>query len=330
MDEFIFVGIDVAKDKFDAFFTTLQGKDRSRKFNNTETGHKHFIEWLSKAGELVWVCMESTGCYSEKIAEALYAENIHSSVVNPFQVKHFAKSKLARNKTDETDAKIIQQYALQMKRIPFLPRHPVQKLLREKVNFLNLLKKQLTAQRNLLRTFSSSEEIEAVEASIEDLESKVTEKGKEIIGLCAKHDRLKKEFLLLESIPGIGKATAAEVLAFLPDIERFKNGKQVAAFAGLNPRQIQSGKFRGHTKLSKMGGPNLRRCLFMPALGLLQRKDKLNGFAHRLLEKGKTEMCVIGALMHKLTLLIFGVLRSGKPYDLELHGAQPAWKSQGK
>lgn len=120
---------------------------------------------------------------------------------------------------------------------------------------------------------------------------------------------------LLETIPGVGEATISQILSFV-DYQRFENAKQVAAFVGLNPKQHESGSsVRGRTRISKMGDGNLRKSLYMPAIVAKKYNPIIKEFCERLKKAGKPPMLIIGAAMRKLLHLIYGVLKSGKPFD---------------
>ena len=129
------------------------------------------------------------------------------------------------------------------------------------------------------------------------------------------HLDLKQKQELLTSIPGIGDKTAAVVLGELPDINNFNTAKQVTAFADLTPEQLQSGKSLRQRGFTKMGSKHLRTALFMPALVAKQKNPLLALYAQRLEAAGKSKMTVVGADVRKLLHLIYGILKSQKPYD---------------
>jgi transposase len=121
---------------------------------------------------------------------------------------------------------------------------------------------------------------------------------------------------LLKSIPGIGEATIAAILAELHMFERCDRVEKVVAFIGLAPRQFISGSsIKGKPRLSKIGNARLRKALFMPALVSIQCNPIIQTFYHRLKENGKNGKVIVCAIMRKLVHLIFGILKSGKPFD---------------
>ena len=133
-----------------------------------------------------------------------------------------------------------------------------------------------------------------------------------------RHPGLRRQRELLDSIPGIGEATAAALLAEVPDIKQYKSARRVAAFAGLVPRERLSGSsVRGRVRLSKIGNARLRKALYFPAVTALRCSPFFQSWAEGLRAGGKSKMAVIGAAMRKLIHLAYGVLKTGKPFDPE-------------
>ena len=123
---------------------------------------------------------------------------------------------------------------------------------------------------------------------------------------------------MLDTLPGIGAATAAALLAEVPDLLQYKSARQVAAFAGLVPRERQSGSsIRGRVRLSKIGNARLRKALYYLAVTALRCSPFFQAWAEGLGQRGKSKMAVIGAAMRKLVHLAYGVLKPGKPFDPE-------------
>ena len=116
--------------------------------------------------------------------------------------------------------------------------------------------------------------------------------------------------------PTLYVRTTAIVLAEIGSIELFDSARQLAAFAGLTPREYKSGSsVNGQTRLCKIGNPRLRKALYFPALTSIRYCPEIQAFRQRLMQSGKNKMQVVGAVMHKLIRVIYGVLKSGRPYD---------------
>ncbi|MGB9651225.1 MAG: transposase, partial [Candidatus Cybelea sp.] len=127
---------------------------------------------------------------------------------------------------------------------------------------------------------------------------------------------LKRRRDLLTSIPGIGETTAGSILSEIPHLDRFQSAKAVAAFAGLSPRERRSGtSIHGRPRLCKTGNARVRKALYMPAIVALRFNPTLRVFAERLLAAGKHKRLIIGAVMRKLLVLAYGILRSGVAFD---------------
>jgi transposase len=123
----------------------------------------------------------------------------------------------------------------------------------------------------------------------------------------------------LMSIPGIGHKSACKLLAEIQDIDLFDSPRQLAAYAGVTPRQYVSGSsIYRKTRMSKKGNSTLRSALFFPAMVAKRCNPVLRPFADRLANSGKSPMSVTGAVMRKLLHIIFGVWKSGLPFDPSL------------
>lgn len=131
-----------------------------------------------------------------------------------------------------------------------------------------------------------------------------------------KYPKLKEEHELLDSIVGIGTHTATCLLAETGGLSRYQNAEALTAYAGLTPRQYSSGtSVHRRSRLSKLGHANLRKALYMPALVARKHNVVLKAFADRLQERGLTPKAVIGAVMRKMLVLAYGVVKSGKAFD---------------
>ncbi len=154
------------------------------------------------------------------------------------------------------------------------------------------------------------------------LDAEITRLEHSIRQHIAAHPALHQQHRLLQSMPGSGAATAALFLAEV-DVRQYASARQVAAFAGLVPCLRQSGSsVRGRARLSKVGSPRLRRALYFPAVTALRCSPPLRQWAAALHARGKCPMQVIGAAMRNLVHIMYGVLKSGRPFNPALaHGA---------
>lgn len=130
------------------------------------------------------------------------------------------------------------------------------------------------------------------------------------------NEYINNQVKLLTSIVGIGKKTAWSILTHVDDIHFFSSDKQVASYAGLTPKIIQSGTSINKSCLSKLGHKRLRKSLYMPALVAIRYNAHLKSFYERLLSYGKPKKVAIIAVMRKLLVLSYGALKSEKQYDV--------------
>ena len=167
---------------------------------------------------------------------------------------------------------------------------------------------------------SSGVSIDAVRESLETHIAYLVEEVKDTERLIREHINnhpdLKEQSDLLDSIPGIASTTAALLLAEITNFKQYKSARQVAAYAGLVPRERRSGSsVRGRTCLSKIGNARLRKALYFPAMTALRCSGFFQQWASGMRERGKSKMAVIGAAMRKLIHLAYGVLKTGKQFD---------------
>lgn len=312
------LGIDIAKDKFDvALFEDGQVLAKGH-FPNNQPGFKALRTWLKKrAAKAVWVCIEATGRYSDKLALNLHETSHQVSVVNPAQIKKYAESKLRRNKTDQLDAALIADFCETQKPNLWTPPPLEKRQLQEMVRRLNSLIVERTREQNRRQSGLESEIVLAsIEANLDFLNSQIDSLGNEIQAHIDNHPALKEDHDLLQSITGIGPQTAARILGELPDISYFKSADQVVAYAGLSVQHVDSGSsVKKKPKLSKIGNADLRTALYFPAISAIRYNPIIVALAERLRAKGKVPMEIIGAAMRKLLRLAYGVLKTRQLFD---------------
>jgi len=314
------LGLDVSKLKFNACLLRESGKLRHKVFPNTAAGFSHLADWLAGQGvERVHACLEATGAYGDSLAAHLHEAGHMVSVINPAAVKAYTQSRLSRTKTDRVDAALIAGFCAERRPPEWHPPAPELRELQALVRRLDSLVEMRTMEENRL---SSGIAVAAVRESVEELISHLSEQIRKTEALIRSHINhhpgLRRQRELLDSIPGVGEATAAVLLAEVPDIKQYKSAREVAAFAGLVPRERQSGSsIRGRVRLSKIGNARLRKALYFPAITALRCSPFFQSWAEGLRHRGKSKMAVIGAAMRKLVHLAYGVLKTGRPFDPE-------------
>lgn len=316
------LGIDVAKAKLDCALRLPNGKHRSKVVENTPAGYQALSEWLAKNNaEQARVCMEATGIYWEGVAEYLALQGLIVAVMNPAQIKAFGASRMLRTKTDKVDARLIADFSHERHPEPWVAPTLAELTLRALVLRLEALTNMRSQETNRLEVSR-----DAVKPGIENHIAWLDGEIKQLEAMIKSHidndPDLKNKHELLDSVPGLGKRTIPILLSYYANTARFDNVKQAVAFAGLDPRQHESGSsVRGKVRMSKVGHAFLRKALYMPAMVALHRTAWGKVFKNRLALASKPPMVVIGAMMRKLVNITFGVLRSGKMFDSTLHAA---------
>jgi transposase len=314
----MFLGIDVSKNTLDVALLAQSLKPRHKVFANDAAGHAELLRWLEQqAAGAVHACLEATGTWAEAPALALQQAGHKVSLVNPAQIHAFGRSGLKRTKTDKADAVLIARFCQMHQPPAWTPLSPQLQQLQGLVRRLEHLEEMSLMEENRLSSGGLCAPVQAdLEEHLADLKARIDKTRRQIKEHIDQHPDLKSQSQLLESIPGIGAATAALLLAELGDVSLFDNARQVAAFAGLVPKIRESGtSVRGRSRLSKVGSSRLRKSLYFPAITALRFNPLIKAFGLRLSAQGKSKMLIIGAAMRKLLHLAYGVLKSGRDFD---------------
>lgn len=311
------VGIDVSKATLHvAILCPERAKPQYQTFDNTEAGYAALQAWLEERGVTsAHVCLEATSIYGHGVAAALHQQGHRVSIVNPVRIHGYAKSQLKRTKADRPDATLIAQFCRDLKPSAWQPSTADIDILQAYTRRLDALTHMLSQEKNRLAI--SPEALKpTIQEHITFLEDQVKALKKQVRSHIQSHEPLQAQADLLDSIVGIGPDTAARLLAEIGDIKAFGSARQLAAYAGLTPQEHTSGtSVQGKTRLCKIGNARLRKALYFPAIAFLRYAPELQRWRERLAATGKTKMAIVGAAMHKLIRIAYGVLASGQPYD---------------
>ena len=317
--ETMYVGIDVSKDTLDVVLRWEGENQHHQVFDNHERGISLLQKWLEQQrAETVQVCLEATGQYGDGVAERLYERGWGVSVVNPLCTKSYARSRLKRNQTDKVDAGLLAEYCQKEQPRAWLPPSPLHKRLRALSRRLDDLQNMRQAERNRQKAAKHLDPaiVSSLQSVIDLLTEQLAEIKQTLFQLLDQDGELKRQKQLLMSIPGIGQLTAVRFLSELGDLREFADARQLAAFLGLTPESKTSGSsVRSKPRLSKRGNAAVRKMLYMPAVSAKNANPIVRAFCDRLALARKCDMSLIGAAMHKLTHLMFGVVHSGLPFD---------------
>jgi len=311
------LGIDVAKATFEAALL-IHGRLLQRSFAMTAQGFDSLHTWIGKQGvEQAHACLEATGEYGAALALSLYAAGHVVSIVNPARIAAYAKSRLARTKTDKADAGLIAHFCSTQHPVPWTPPPAEVRELQARVRRVEMLQEMAQQEVNRLQSGLHSPAVRAsMEATLAFLRQEIDAMQRLVQEQLEQSADLQHKQRLLCSIPGIGRWTAARVLAESDQVRTSVSARQLAAYAGLTPRERTSGtSVRGQTRLAKTGNSRLRRALYLPAIVAIRHNPAVRAFAERLRARGKPPMVIVAAAMRKLLHLIYGVLKSGKAFD---------------
>ncbi|MEM1281627.1 MAG: IS110 family transposase [Cyanobacteria bacterium P01_H01_bin.152] len=310
------LGIDISKTAFHVALLKSAKRSKYEHFTNDAEGFQQLSQWLEQQGVgPVHACLEATSIYGHALALYLHQQGHQVSIVNPLRVKGYSKSQLSRTKSDRADAKLMAQFCRDLTPAPWQPSATEVNQLQGYTRRLDALEHMLTEEKNRLQVTPQDLEADIV-AHIQFLQEQVETVKKRLREHLQTHESLQSQQTLLTSIVGVGESTAARVWAEIGSIDHFTSARQLAAFAGLTPQEHTSGtSVQGKTRLCKIGNHRLRKALYFPALTWWRRCPQAQAFGERLLAAGKVKMQVMGALMHKLIRVIYGILKSGQPFD---------------
>lgn len=318
------LGIDIAKNKFDVNLRALAPSQarHSAIFDNNPKGFAALERWLIErevghpAG--LHACLESTSRYGDALAAWLHLKGYQVSMVNPRRTHSYAACRLARTVNDRLDAELIADFCAEQREELLLwePLPPEHRQLRDLTRARQALVEHREGIANLLETAAGTVR-KSFQRQIAHLDREVARLETTIrTFLQMEAPSLQKQVALADSIPGVGLITAATVIAELPPLTRLRHANQAAALFGLDPKSKTSGEtVKTPARLSKMGSRRGRRALYMPGLTALRCNPVVQAMGQRLKARGRAGKYVVVAAMRKLLRLIFGVIKSGKPFD---------------
>ena len=312
------VGIDVSKETLDTNCARGQRK-QARVFDNSPDGWKLVLSWLKAMGsKQAHVCMEATGRHSLGVALALHDAGHIVSVVNPAQIRHFARTKLGRNKTDKVDAALIREYVELFRPQPWSPPSPAMRRLGELQTVRAGIVSNRAEWKNRIASGLGDRTATALAAAtIEHFTTQLEAIDRAIAETIDQDPDLRGRCDLLLSVIGVGETLAAMLLTEMPEPGVLRQSGELVAYAGLNPSHHRSGSSIDRpTRISKIGNAALRSSLYMPALSAMRFNPVVAALVARLKSAGRLKpKQIVVAAMRKLLVLCFGVLKTGKRFD---------------
>ena len=307
MSDANFVGIDVAKAHLDL---AIRPAGTHERYRNDEAGIAQIRDRLQAQAPTL-VALEATGGLEVPLAAALAAAGLAVAVVNPRQVRDFARAVGQLAKTDALDAHLLARFAEVVRPQP----RPLPDAQAQNLSALLARRRQviamLVAEQQRLPTTPPALR-PRVEAHIAWLRQERDELDRELRRQIRASPAWREDDDLLQSVPGIGPVVATTLIAELPELGRL-NRKQIATLVGVAPLNCESGILRGR-RIVWGGRARIRAVLWMGTLVAVQRNPAIRAFYQRLVASGRPKKVALTACMHKLLLILNALLRQRTPW----------------
>ena len=304
-----FIGIDIAKAELDVF---VRGSNLRRRFAR-EQQLAELVSWLQSFKPAL-IVMEATGGFEAIVAAAIAGAGMEMAVVNPRQVRDFAKATGRLAKTDKLDAEVLAHFAEAIR--PQVTTLPDEQTL--ELQALVLRRRQIiemiTSERNRRGATRSAAMKRSIDAHLKWLEAQLDDLDNDI-GTSVRDSAIWREKdNLLQSVPGVGRVLSATLLTSLPELGMLPH-RELAALVGVAPLNDDSGTKRGKRRIWG-GRPDVRAMLYMAALASTRWNPVIRAHYLRLVAAGKAKKVALVACMRKLLVILNSIIKSGRPWQL--------------
>jgi len=304
-----FIGIDISKDYLDIASSATQKTWRT---SNDEAGIDGLIKRLSTPTLIV---LEATGGLETPLVLALVANQLPVTVVNPRQVRDFAKATGQLAKTDTLDAKVLARFAAavrpEMRQIKDQETRELAALVTRRRQLVEMLSTEKTRLKQVSKPIRKN-----VETHIAWLKNQIREMDQDLSKTLKRSSVWRENDQIIQSVPGAGQVLSINLLANVPELGTL-NRRQIAALIGLAPLNRDSGTFRGRRCIWG-GRAGVRSTLYMAAVTAMQYNPVIRSFYQRLTEKGKPFKVAITACMRKLLTIINTMIKTKTRWNEKL------------
>jgi transposase len=308
--ERIIVGIDVSKDRLDV---AVRPSCEAFVVERNAAGLEDLAARLRELSPGV-VALEASGGFETIAAAALASAGLPVAIVNPAQIRSFAKAIGQRAKTDPIDAAVIAHFAEATNLEPRALPDEATRLLADLVTRRRQIIEMMVAERQREKRVTVLRLKRSIGRLIKALEKELASVDTDIDDAVRGSPAWREKEDLLASVPGIGPIIARTLIAELPELGQL-GGKQIAALAGLAPFTRESGQWRGRSFIGG-GRPAVRAALYMGALVAKQFNPVLKAFFDRLVAAGKPKMVALIAVARKLLTILNAILRDRRPWQI--------------
>jgi transposase len=303
-----FVGVDVSVARLDVCL--LPDGERAD-FSRDRRGIGRLVGWLASRERLL-VVVEATGGLERSLTIALEHAGIAVAVVNPRQVRDFARAIGLLAKTDRLDAYALALYGERLCPAPRPPRAAADHALAALVLRRRQLAQLAEAERNRARRAAEPAVLASIEALLGWLKTALADLEDQIDARLARNPVWQQRAALLASVPGVGRVTVSTLLALLPELGELDR-RAVAALVGVAPFARDSGLLKGRRTIWGGRAP-VRAVLYMAALVAVRHNPALRAFYDRLVAAGKAKKLALTAAMRKLLVILNAMLRDRQPW----------------
>lgn len=321
--EYRYVGIDVSSATLSVAWEGAGGAQAQVEVKNTSEGHQEVLQRVKPSqGAPVRAVVEATSVYMLDVAIALHDAGVSVMVVNPFQARKFAEAQHRRSKTDAVDAQLLKEYGSRMEWKAWEPPSAPVMALRQMARRIKQVVALRVAEENRLHVANTTatttpEILEDLEATIAHFREREAALSAHALTLIRQSDELNAAYQHVTSVRGIADRTAVVLLGELLVLPKEMTGKQVVAYAGLDPRHRQSGAVALPVHISRVGNAQIRAALYLPALCASQHDPVAKAFVDRLHANGKARKSAIVALMRKMLVLLWALIQTKSMYDAD-------------
>jgi len=299
-----FIGIDVSKSALDV---ALRGRSVRRKFSYDAKGLGQLSELVQPIGSC-FVVVEATGGLEQRVAAELVEAGCTVAVVNPRQVRDFARSLNRLAKTDRIDAVVLAEFAERIRPRPTVLASETERELHDLVTRRRQLVTLRTMENNRAGAVAAKRARSSIRRLIGTIDDEIQIIEAAIAELIRSDDDWQQKSEILESVPGVGDVTATSLIAELPELGHL-NRQEISALVGLAPYNRDSGRFAGRRSIWG-GRATVRAVLYMAALTARRCNSIIRQFAERLEQAGKPFKVVLTACMRKLLTILNRLMKT--------------------
>lgn len=325
---FLHAGVDVSQRTLAVAFRARNGELVELKVPNDDAGVQRLLTLFRAGRRPRRVGVESTGAYGLALCVALVEANVEVMLINPLSARRFAQATMTRAKTDRVDARVLLEFTERMAFTPWQPPSPEVRELRSIAGRIQTLVELRTADLNRRHAAQLDPKTPAVvqadiDESIRTVEKRIDALLAAAVDVFASTTELQDAHRVVTSVTGFAHRSAVQILAQLLVLPKDMSPRELTAFAGLDPKTVESGtSVRGAAHISRRGNRALRSALYMPTLCAIQHSPPVNAVYNNLVARGKPKKVAQIAIMRRLLHVLWRLFRTNETWDPAKFGSQ--------